>query len=81
MAFVNSRDSADITSLLKAFSQGDEARESIRGGAKVIELRFFGGSSVEETAAVLQTSPQSVMRDWRLAGGRGSHEELEGKKP
>jgi RNA polymerase sigma factor (TIGR02999 family) len=35
--------------------------------AKVIELRFFGGLSVEETADVLQISPQSVMRDWRLA--------------
>jgi RNA polymerase sigma factor (TIGR02999 family) len=35
--------------------------------AKVIELRFFGGLSVEETAAVLRVSPQTVMRDWRLA--------------
>jgi RNA polymerase sigma factor (TIGR02999 family) len=35
--------------------------------AKVIELRFFGGLSVDETAAVLQVSPQTVMRDWRLA--------------
>jgi len=31
--------------------------------ARVIELRFFGGLSVEETAEVLQISPQSVMRD------------------
>ncbi len=35
--------------------------------AHVIELRFFGGLTVEETAEVLQTSPQTVMRDWRLA--------------
>jgi RNA polymerase sigma-70 factor, ECF subfamily len=35
--------------------------------AKVIELRFFGGLSVEETAAVLKISPQTVMRDWKLA--------------
>jgi len=35
--------------------------------AKVVELRFFGGLSVEETATVLRISPQSVMRDWRLA--------------
>jgi RNA polymerase sigma factor (TIGR02999 family) len=35
--------------------------------ARVIELRFFGGLSVEETAAALQVSPQTVMRDWRLA--------------
>jgi RNA polymerase sigma factor (TIGR02999 family) len=35
--------------------------------ARVVELRFFAGLSVEETAAVLQISPQSVLRDWRLA--------------
>ena len=35
--------------------------------ARVIELRFFGGLSVEETAEVLDISPQSVMRDWKLA--------------
>lgn len=35
--------------------------------ADVIELRFFGGLSVEETGRVLQVSPQTVMRDWRLA--------------
>ena len=35
--------------------------------ARVIELRFFGGLSVEETAEVLKISPQSVMRDWKMA--------------
>jgi RNA polymerase sigma factor (TIGR02999 family) len=35
--------------------------------ATVVELRFFGGLSVEETAEVLEVSPQTVMRDWRLA--------------
>lgn len=35
--------------------------------AKVIELRFFSGLSVDETADLLQVSPQTVMRDWRLA--------------
>jgi RNA polymerase sigma factor (TIGR02999 family) len=35
--------------------------------AQVIELRFFGGLSVEETAVALKISPDSVMRDWRLA--------------
>lgn len=35
--------------------------------AKVIELRYFGGLSVEETATALQVSPQTVMRDWKLA--------------
>ena len=35
--------------------------------ARVVELRFFGGLTVEETGEVLQISPQSVMRDWKLA--------------
>ncbi len=35
--------------------------------SRVIELRFFGGLSVEETAEVLKVSPDTVMRDWRLA--------------
>ena len=34
---------------------------------EVIELRFFGGLSVEETAGVLNVSPQTVLRDWKLA--------------
>ena len=35
--------------------------------ARVIELRFFGGLSIEETAAVLKVSPDTVKRDWKLA--------------
>ena len=35
--------------------------------AQVVELRYFGGLSVEESAEVLKISPQSVMRDWKLA--------------
>jgi RNA polymerase sigma factor (TIGR02999 family) len=35
--------------------------------SRVVELRFFGGFSVEETADLLQVSPQTVLRDWRLA--------------
>jgi RNA polymerase sigma-70 factor, ECF subfamily len=35
--------------------------------SRVIELRFFGGLSVEETAEVLHVSPQTIKRDWRLA--------------
>jgi RNA polymerase sigma factor (TIGR02999 family) len=35
--------------------------------AKVVELRFFAGLSVEETAAVLKISEPSVLRDWKLA--------------
>lgn len=35
--------------------------------ARVIEMRFFGGLTVEETAEVLQVSSDTVKRDWRLA--------------
>lgn len=35
--------------------------------ARVVELRFFGGLSVEETAEVLKVSPVTVMRDWSTA--------------
>ena len=35
--------------------------------AEVVEMRFFGGLSVEETAEVLKVSPVTVMRDWRTA--------------
>src|SRR5437879_2319086 len=34
---------------------------------QVVELRFFGGLSVDETAEVLKVSPDTVLRDWRLA--------------
>ena len=46
---------------LERLGQFDERK------AKVIELRYFGGLSVEETAKLLGISPQSVMRDWKLA--------------
>ena len=35
--------------------------------ARMVELRFFGGLTVEETAHVLAVSPETVARDWRLA--------------
>ncbi len=35
--------------------------------SRVVELRFFGGLSVEETAQVLQVAPDTIVRDWRVA--------------
>ncbi len=35
--------------------------------SRIVELRFFGGLSVEETAEVLQVSPRTVMREWSFA--------------
>jgi RNA polymerase sigma-70 factor, ECF subfamily len=34
---------------------------------RVVEMRFFGGLSAKETAEVLEVSPQTVLRDWRLS--------------
>lgn len=48
--------------------------------SRVIELRFFGGLTVEETAEVLNVSPDTVKRDWRLAK-LWLLRELEGEKP
>ena len=46
---------------LTALASIDERR------SRVIELRYFGGLTVEETATVLDVSPDTVMRDSRLA--------------
>jgi RNA polymerase sigma factor (TIGR02999 family) len=35
--------------------------------AQVVELRFFGGLTAEDTAVVLKISPETVLRDWKLA--------------
>jgi RNA polymerase sigma factor (TIGR02999 family) len=49
----------------------DEALERLAGldaqKARIIELRFFGGLSTEETAEALGLSPSTVTRDWRFA--------------
>lgn len=49
----------------------DEALDALgnfdRRKCSVVELRYFGGLSVEETAEVLSVSPDTVMRDWKLA--------------
>ncbi len=55
------RELVAIDDALKVLAEMDPRK------ARVIELRFFGGLSVEETAEVLKISPQSVMRDWKLA--------------
>lgn len=55
---------ADLLALDEAMQ--DLARFDARK-ARVVELRFFGGLSVEETAEVLKISPVTVMRDWSTA--------------
>jgi RNA polymerase sigma-70 factor, ECF subfamily len=61
---VTDESSPDLVALddaLTALAEVDERKSS------VIELRFFGGLSVEETAAFLKVSPETIKRDWRLA--------------
>lgn len=55
------RDLVALDDALTALAEVDPRK------SKVVELRFFGGLSVEETAEVLKVSPETVMRDWRLA--------------
>ena len=49
----------------------DEALKTLAGvdprKSQVVELRYFGGLSVAETAAVLKVSPDTVLNDWKLA--------------
>ena len=49
----------------------DEALEALATAdprkSRVVELKFFGGLSVEEIAEVLKVSPQTVLRDWKLS--------------
>lgn len=47
----------------------DQLKEDDPRKAKIVELRYFGGLSVEETAVVLSVSEGTVTRDWRLARG------------
>jgi RNA polymerase sigma factor (TIGR02999 family) len=63
-ALVTAEKGQDLVALddaLGALAQVDERK------SKVVELRFFGGLTVTETAAVLMVSPETVMRDWKLA--------------
>ena len=50
-----------VSDALDALAQLDPRK------ARVVEMRFFGGLSVEETAEVLKISAPSVLRDWKLA--------------
>jgi RNA polymerase sigma-70 factor, ECF subfamily len=50
-----------INDALKALAKVDSRK------SQVVELRFFGGLNVQETAEVLEVSPDTVVRDWKLA--------------
>jgi len=55
------RDLVALDDALQALAGLDERK------SQVIEMRFFGGLSVKETAEALQVLPETVMRDWKLA--------------
>lgn len=62
--FVSEERAAEVVALddaLKDLARLDERK------SQVVDLRFFGGLSIEETAEVLGVSPGTVMRDWTLA--------------
>lgn len=61
---VSEERSAEVVALddaLQSLARLDERK------SRLVELRFFGGLSIEETAEVLGVSPGTVMRDWTLA--------------
>jgi len=74
-AIVGGDRASDLVALdlaLQALAQMDARK------AQVVELRFFGGLSVEETAEVLKISPITVMRDWSTARAWLYHEMKDG---
>lgn len=61
---VSPQPAADLVAVDDALNQLAKVDER---KSQVVVLRFFGGLSVEETAEVLEVSPQTVARDWKLA--------------
>ena len=61
---VSTEKDADLVALDEAL---DELAKFDERKAKIVELKFFGGLSVEETAEVLQISGVTVMREWQKA--------------
>jgi RNA polymerase sigma factor (TIGR02999 family) len=60
---VDAVDTLDLDRALRKLEQIDPE------GARIVELRFFGGLTVEETAAAIGMSPATVKREWALAKG------------
>jgi len=63
-AWMGVRPEVDFVRLDEAL---DALAETDDRKSRVVEMRFFGGLSVEETASILKVSPQTVLRDLRLA--------------
>jgi RNA polymerase sigma factor (TIGR02999 family) len=54
-------DLVGVDDALKALAERDEQQ------ARIVELRYFGGLTIEETSQVLEISPATVKRDWNMA--------------
>jgi RNA polymerase sigma factor (TIGR02999 family) len=63
-AIISSEQPADFVALDDALN---ELAEMDPRKSRIVELRFFGGLNVEETAEVLKISPRTVIREWSLA--------------
>lgn len=61
MSHTRARELIELDEALKELARLDERK------SRVVELRYFGGLSIEETADVLEISPMTVRRDWRAA--------------
>lgn len=64
VAVISEEQSADLVALdeaLRKLAERDQRK------CEVVELRFFGGLSVEETAEVLKVTTKTVVRDWSMA--------------
>jgi RNA polymerase sigma-70 factor (ECF subfamily) len=61
VAQIKARELVALDDALKALAQVDPRK------SRIVELRFFGGLSVKETAEVVNVSSDTVMRDWKIA--------------
>jgi RNA polymerase sigma factor (TIGR02999 family) len=63
-AIVSQEAAADLLALHDALEKLETTNERM---GRIVELRFFGGLSIEEAAEVLKVSPGTVMKDWTFA--------------
>ena len=63
-ATVSKEQSSDLLAVHEALKKLETLNERM---GRIVELRFFGGLSIEETAEVLKVSPGTVMKDWTFA--------------
>lgn len=63
-AFVTKDQASEMVALNDALNR---LAELAPRQSRVVELRYFGGMNIEETAEALKVSPETVTRDWRMA--------------